>query len=100
MNEAVQRALGQRTAATASQAQAMQTELARLDSMLVGLWAQARRGNVAAVDRVLKIGERRVQLLALAEAGKPAEGEPGGPEKPMSLVDQLKARRDAKRASG
>lgn len=40
------------------------SELARLDAMQMGLWARARRGDVQAIDRVLKIGERRVDLLA------------------------------------
>jgi hypothetical protein len=98
VHEAVQKALAARQVTTAGQSEAVQTELARLDAMLVGLWAAARRGNVAAVDRVLKIGERRVALLALADAGQnPGKPEP---EKPLSLVDQLKARRDAKLAGG
>lgn len=40
------------------------TELARLDAMLVGLWPKARRGDVAAVDRVLRIEERRAAVVA------------------------------------
>ncbi len=40
-------------------------ELARLDDMLAGLWPNARKGNVAAVDRVLKIMQRRADLLGL-----------------------------------
>lgn len=47
------------------------TALARLDAMLVGLWPKARRGDVQAVDRVLKIEERRVALLALASGAEP-----------------------------
>src|SRR3954470_11863604 len=39
-------------------------ELARLDALLTGLWANARRGDVQAVDRVLHIGDRRIKLLA------------------------------------
>lgn len=42
-------------------------ELARLDALLTGLWANARRGDVQAVDRVLHIGDRRIKLLALAK---------------------------------
>ena len=45
------------------------TELARLDAMLTGLWAKARRGEVTAVDRVLRIEERRDAILA-REAGR------------------------------
>jgi hypothetical protein len=40
-------------------------EVARLDGMLEKLWPKARRGEVAAVDRVLKIGERRAKLLGI-----------------------------------
>lgn len=34
-------------------------ELQRLDVMLLGLWSKAKAGNVQAVDRVLRIQERR-----------------------------------------
>lgn len=40
-------------------------EVARLDGLLEKLWPKARRGEVAAVDRVLKIGERRAKLLGI-----------------------------------
>jgi hypothetical protein len=40
-------------------------ELARLDELLLGLWPDARRGNVAKIDRVLKIMQRRAALLGL-----------------------------------
>lgn len=46
------------------------TELARLDAMLTGLWPKARRGDVAAVDRVLKISERRAAIQAMTESGR------------------------------
>ena len=98
VHEAVQKALAAQQTASARQAEAVQTELARLDAMLMGLWGAARRGNVAAVDRVLKIGERRAALLALAGAAE-SQADPA-PEQPVSLVDQLKARRDAKLAGG
>lgn len=63
------------------------TELARLDAMLTGLWPKARRGDLGAVDRVLKIGERRQALLAeLARA----------PEK-GSTRDQLAEKRAARK---
>lgn len=66
--------------------EALETELARLDAMLTGLWPKARRGDVQAVDRVLKIGERRGQLLALADQG--AE-----PEVKGTPLDELARRR-------
>lgn len=40
-------------------------ELSRLDGMLRGLWPDARKGQHGAVDRVLKIMERRAKLLGL-----------------------------------
>jgi hypothetical protein len=52
---------------------AVAAELARLDALLTGLWANARRGDVQAVDRVLRIGERRLALLALAQRTSLAE---------------------------
>jgi DNA-binding transcriptional regulator LsrR (DeoR family) len=40
-------------------------EISRLDGMLRGLWPNARKGGLGAVDRVLKIMERRAKLLGL-----------------------------------
>jgi hypothetical protein len=65
------------------------TEVARLDAMLQGLWPKARRGDVQAVDRVLKIEERRHQL-ALATAAAAAPSEPAS-EPRVSKLHQLRA---------
>jgi hypothetical protein len=40
-------------------------ELARLDAMLLGLWRRAQSGDDKAVDRCLRIAERRARLLGL-----------------------------------
>jgi len=40
-------------------------ELVRLDSMLLALWKRVRNGDERAVDRALKIEERRARLLGL-----------------------------------
>jgi len=40
-------------------------ELSRLDGLLAALWPKARQGNLGAVDRVLRIMERRARLLGL-----------------------------------
>lgn len=64
-----------------------ETELARLDAMLTGLWAKARRGDVAAVAMVLKIQERRATILdssTITRATPPP-------------VDEIAARRKARR---
>jgi len=39
--------------------QVRRLEMERLDALLVGLWKKARDGDVQAVDRALKIMERR-----------------------------------------
>ena len=40
-------------------------ELQRLDDLLAGVWVAARQGDVAKLDRVLKIMARRASLLGL-----------------------------------
>lgn len=62
-------------------------EISRLDAMLSGLWADARKGNAGAVDRVLKIMERRARLLGLDAPVRSAleGGPPGAP--PMQAVN-------------
>ena len=40
-------------------------ELARLDAMLMGTWRPAITGNQGAIDRVIRIMDRRAKLLGL-----------------------------------
>lgn len=40
-------------------------EVQRLDELLLSMWPQAKKGNQGAVDRVLRIMERRARLLGL-----------------------------------
>ena len=40
-------------------------EMERLDAMHMALWADAARGNHGAIDRVLRVMERRAKLLGL-----------------------------------
>jgi hypothetical protein len=54
-----------KTAIREPAAEVLDRELERLDTMLLGLWAQARRGDVVAIDRVLKIMDRRAKYLGL-----------------------------------
>jgi hypothetical protein len=55
-------------------------ELHRLDQMTLGLWPRATRGDVGAIDRVLRIMERRASLLGLDSPRKiKATGSKGGP---------------------
>lgn len=70
------------------------TELGRLDAMLTGLWPRARQGDVKAVDRVLKIGERRMALLTLAARSNPApEAEPATEGEGVPRVANIAAAR-------
>lgn len=48
---------------TAADVKAM--ELQRLDAMAAGLWKKATKGNTAAIDRMLKIQERRTAYEGL-----------------------------------
>lgn len=48
-------------------------EAARLDALLLGLWAEAAKGNVAKIDRVLKIMTRRAALFGLDAPTKYAD---------------------------
>lgn len=43
----------------------LQLELARLDAMLLGVWTDAKGGNAAAIDRALRIMDRRASYLGL-----------------------------------
>lgn len=87
--KAVQQALAaRRTPDVAPEdAKPAETELARLDAMLTGLWPKARRGDVAAVDRVLQIEQRREKLL---KQSAPEKG---------STRDQLAERRAARKTA-
>jgi len=68
-------------------------EVARLDRMLVGLWNGARNGDAQAVDRVLRIMERRAKLLGLdSPASLEVSGPAGGPIETAS--DSREALRD------
>lgn len=76
----------------AATSEAAATELARLDAMLTGLWPKARRGDVQAVDRVLKISERRALLLTAASQAAPL---PEPKETPASDFERRLREREA-----
>ena len=46
-------------------------ELARLDTMLLALWRKVQAGDEHAIDRALKISERRARLLGLDAPAEP-----------------------------
>ena len=43
----------------------LQLEIGRLDVMLLGVWSKAKAGDCQAIDRVLRIQERRAAYLGL-----------------------------------
>jgi hypothetical protein len=53
-------------------------EEARLDALLLAVMPQARQGNLGAVDRVVRIMERRARLLGLDAPTKIAPTDPTG----------------------
>lgn len=44
-------------------AEARGQDLQRLDRLLAGIWDQARKGHLGAIDRVVKVLERRAKIL-------------------------------------
>lgn len=58
----------------------LQLELSRLDAMLLGVWTKAKSGDPAAIDRAIRIMDRRSAYLGL-DAPKRSElsGASGGP---------------------
>ena len=45
-------------------------EIERLDGLIDAIWSKAMEGDLAAIDRVLKISERRSRFLGLDEPAK------------------------------
>lgn len=66
VHKSVTKALREITSKAAESAEEIRNlELIRLDAMLAGLWAQAARGNPGAIDRALKIAERRAKITGI-----------------------------------
>ena len=67
--KAVYRALDRiRSEIRESADQYIQLQLERLDKMVLAVWPEAVKGRYGAIDRVLKIEERRARLLGLDAA--------------------------------
>ncbi len=83
-HKAVMRALKRLNEKLNEQAeQVRRLELERLDRMLLALWPQAQKGNHGAVDRILRIMERRARLLGL-DAPKSVDVTSGG--EPLQII--------------
>lgn len=59
-------------------------ELARLDDMMTAVYGPATKGELMAVDRVVKLGERRAKILGL---DAPEKAELSGELKVRTLAD-------------
>jgi hypothetical protein len=60
----------------------LQLELARIDEMLTGVYARAVKGDLRAIDRVLRLQERRARFLGLDKI----DGPPSPPVGPISVT--------------
>lgn len=87
---AVARALARLTAEPA--AELRELEVLRLDRMLQAIWDQVIRGNHGAIDRALRIAERRARLLGLDAPQKFAPTTPGGEEEYGSAAELYRLR--------
>ena len=59
-------------------------EVARLDAMLLPLWRRVQQGDERAVDRALRIMERRARLLGLDAPSKSEQS--GSDGEPLKIV--------------
>lgn len=89
---AVKRSLASLTAIAGEAAEEVRSiELERLDVMLLGIWDKARRGDVQAIDRVLRIQERRARFLSLDMPDKvQLSGDPDNPVRACLRVEFVK----------
>jgi hypothetical protein len=85
-HETVSKAIALIPREAADELRAMEVE--RLDAMLAGLYARACKGDEAAIDRVLRIMERRARFLGL-------DLPPAEPTKPVNGLREMNAEADA-----
>ena len=72
-----------------SASEIIELETQRLDAMLTTLWPQVAKGHLGAIDRVLRLMDRRARLLGLdAPSKKDVDLKSGG--KPLAVVDFTK----------
>ena len=88
-HKTVQRGLVELTALAKGEAEGLRAlELARLDELQRSIWPEATGGNLPAMDRLLKIMERRTRLLGLDAPIKHTTTNPDGTEErpPVGVV--------------
>jgi NTP pyrophosphatase (non-canonical NTP hydrolase) len=90
---AVKRALAALSAECTEVAEEIRSlELERLDAMLLGVWDKARKGDLLAIDRVLKIQERRARFLGIDQPVRIASSHDEDPKTTINFVRDGKAR--------
>jgi hypothetical protein len=68
-------------------------ELARMDEMMAGIYPTALQGDMQAIDRVLRIMERRAKLLGIdAPTRQEVTGAEGGPLDIRAVASEFKAK--------
>ena len=98
VHKTVSKALAELQADLDDQARLLQAQEAdRLDHLQVKLWARALGGDVAAIDKVLKLMERRARLLGLDQPLRVAPTTPDGrhPYDPGAMSAEERAARIA-----
>ena len=69
----------------------LEMELARLDTMIAALWTMAETGDLEAIDRAVKLMERRAKYLGLDAANRT---EISGPDGTAIAIETLRAKLD------
>ncbi len=65
-------------------------ELERLDAMLLAIWQRVTKGDYGAIDRALRVIERRAKLLGLDAPVKQDITSNGQPLKPITIIEVVK----------
>lgn len=74
-------------------AEARTAELMRLDRLLMAVWPRASGGDMDAVDRALRVMDRRAKLLGL-DQGAAESKQPAAKPQLVSALDELRAQRE------
>ena len=80
-HKSVKKALAKLEAVAAEEAEEVRRlELERIDRALLAIWKQVQAGNLGAIDRMIKLQDRRAKYLGLdAPAKQELTGKDGGP---------------------
>ncbi|KWW97367.1 hypothetical protein LI90_4339 (plasmid) [Carbonactinospora thermoautotrophica] len=85
--KAVQRALKRTLQEDADELRALEAD--RLDRLQAAIWSKAMAGDLQAVDRVLRISERRARLLGLDLPARLEHTGPGGSPLVVEILPDL-----------